>query len=250
MGVFLHLAPPQALGRPSGRLLVGRGQHHPGAAQPGYRLRPVLSVQVAQGRDHLDPEHEAPAELAGLGQPRLEARHLVEGGQLVQDHPDPARVVLMEGEERVHRDLQPGGDEPPQARVLVAPGGQEQEPGPVLPAHPVPDREGLARIGQELQRSQVRGEHGPDRKRGLGVVGVHDGLGHRALHGLGQGRQVGLEQVVDQDPVPGHPCFQSTPAPFENSCLAAVTQKGSTVSFCWGMRAAAIMSKSRGVLAS
>ena len=46
------------------------------------------------------------------------------------------------------------------------------------------------------------------------------------------------------------PCVQSTPAPLENSCLAAVTQNGSTVSFCWGIRAAAIMSKSRGVLAS
>ena len=46
------------------------------------------------------------------------------------------------------------------------------------------------------------------------------------------------------------PRFQRTPAPFANSCRAAVTQKGSTVSFCWGMRAAAIVSKSLGVLAS
>ena len=110
----------------------------------------------------------------------------------------------MEGKERVHSDLEPGGDEPSQARVLVAPGGQEQEPGFVLPAHPVPDREGLSRIGQELKGAQVRGQHGPDREGGLGVFGVHDGLGHRALHGPGQGRQVGLEQVVDQHPVLGH----------------------------------------------
>ena len=94
---------------------------------------------------------------------------------------------------------------PPQARVLVAPGGEEQEPRFVLLAHPVPDREGLARIGQELEGAQVRGQHGPDREGGLGVLGVHDGLGHRALHGLGQGRQVGLEQVVDQHPVLGDP---------------------------------------------
>ena len=46
------------------------------------------------------------------------------------------------------------------------------------------------------------------------------------------------------------PRSQSTPAPLEKSWRAAVTQNGSTVSFCWGMRAAAIMSKSRGLAAS
>ena len=46
------------------------------------------------------------------------------------------------------------------------------------------------------------------------------------------------------------PCFQNTPAPLENSCRAAVTQNGSTVSFCCGISAAAIMSKSRGLRAS
>ena len=46
------------------------------------------------------------------------------------------------------------------------------------------------------------------------------------------------------------PCFQNTPAPFEKSWRAAVTQKGSTVSFCCGISAAAIMSKSRGSRAS
>ena len=40
------------------------------------------------------------------------------------------------------------------------------------------------------------------------------------------------------------PRFQRTPAPFANSCRAAVTQKGSTVSFCCGIKAAAIVSKS------
>ena len=46
------------------------------------------------------------------------------------------------------------------------------------------------------------------------------------------------------------PFFQNTPAPLEKSWRAAVTQNGSTVSFCCGMRAAAIMSKSRGLRAS
>ena len=46
------------------------------------------------------------------------------------------------------------------------------------------------------------------------------------------------------------PFFQNTPAPLEKSWRAAVTQNGSTVSFCCGMSAAAIMSKSRGVRAS
>ena len=46
------------------------------------------------------------------------------------------------------------------------------------------------------------------------------------------------------------PFCRSTPAPLEKSWRAAVTQKGSTVSFCWGISAAAIMSKSRGFLAS
>ena len=46
------------------------------------------------------------------------------------------------------------------------------------------------------------------------------------------------------------PRSQSTPAPFEKSWRAAVTQNGSTVSFCCGISAAAIMSKSRGLRAS
>ena len=46
------------------------------------------------------------------------------------------------------------------------------------------------------------------------------------------------------------PCRHSTPAPLENSCRAAVTQNGSTVSFCCGMSAAAMVSKSLGDLAS
>ena len=46
------------------------------------------------------------------------------------------------------------------------------------------------------------------------------------------------------------PFCQSTPVPLEKSCRAAVTQNGSTVSFCCGMSAAAIMSKSLGLLAS
>ena len=46
------------------------------------------------------------------------------------------------------------------------------------------------------------------------------------------------------------PFWRSTPAPLEKSWRAAVTQNGSTVSFCCGISAAAIMSKSRGFLAS
>ena len=46
------------------------------------------------------------------------------------------------------------------------------------------------------------------------------------------------------------PRFQNTPAPLEKSWRAAVTQKGPTVSFCCGISAAAIMSKSRGLRAS
>ena len=46
------------------------------------------------------------------------------------------------------------------------------------------------------------------------------------------------------------PFSHNTPAPLANNCRAAVTQKGSTVSFCWGMSAAAIMSKSLELLAS
>ena len=46
------------------------------------------------------------------------------------------------------------------------------------------------------------------------------------------------------------PFFHNTPAPLEKSWRAAVTQNGSTVSFCCGISAAAIMSKSRGLRAS
>ena len=46
------------------------------------------------------------------------------------------------------------------------------------------------------------------------------------------------------------PRSHNTPAPLENNCRAAVTQNGSTVSFCCGIRAAAIMSKSRALRAS
>ena len=46
------------------------------------------------------------------------------------------------------------------------------------------------------------------------------------------------------------PLPRSTPAPLAKSWRAAVTQNGSTVSFCCGISAAAIMSKSRGLRAS
>ena len=50
----------------------------------------------------------------------------------------------------------------------------------------------------------MRRQHGAHRERGLGVLGVDDGLRHRALHGLGQGGQLCLEQVLDEYPVLRH----------------------------------------------
>ena len=89
--------------------------------------------------------------------------------------------------------------------MLVATRGQEQEPVPLLVRYPFPDRERLAGIRQELQRAEIGGEHGPHAERGLRVLRIHDGLRHRALHGLGERRQVGLQQMIDQDPVLGDP---------------------------------------------
>ena len=53
----------------------------------------------------------------------------------------------------------------------------------------------------------MRGQHGAHRERRLGVLGVHDGLRHRALHGLGQGGELRLEQVLDEYPVLRHAAF-------------------------------------------
>ena len=55
---------------------------------------PLRPVEVAQCRGDLDAEHEAAAELARFGEPRLERRHLVQRRQLVEDHPDAPPVVL------------------------------------------------------------------------------------------------------------------------------------------------------------
>ena len=139
----------------------------------------------------------------------------MQGRQLVEDHPDPPPVVLGERQHGVDRDLQPGRDQPAQARMLVSPGREEQEAaavrGPVLLADPVPDREGLAGIGQELQGREVRREHGAHRERGLGVLRIDDRLRDRAFHRLGEGRELGLEQVVDQDLVLGDAAFPEHP---------------------------------------
>ena len=95
--------------------------------------------------------------------------------------------------------------------MLVAARGQEQEPAALLVGDPLPDREGLAGIGQELQRREVGGQHGAHAERGLRVVGIDDRLGDGALHRLGERRQVGLQEMVDQDLVvldallPEHP---------------------------------------------
>ena len=128
---------------------------------------------------------------------------------------------------------------------------RNRNPVPVLVGDPLPDRERLALVRQELECGQVGRQHGAHRERGLGVVGVDDGLRDRALHGLGERREVGLEQVVDQDPVlDDPPSAGARRRRWRTSCRAAVTQNGSTVSFCCGISAAAIMSKSRGFLAS
>ena len=87
--------------------------------------------------------------------------------------------------------------------MLVAARGQEQEAVLVLLADPIPNRERLALIRQELQRPEVGRQHGAHRERGLRVLRIDDRLRDRAFHGLGQCRQVGLEQMVDQDLVLG-----------------------------------------------
>ena len=205
LGYLLDLAAPEAVGRPLRRVPVRRGQHHAGAAEPRDGLGAVPAVEVAQRRSDLDPEHEAAAELARLGEAGLERGHLVQGGQLVEDHPDAPPVVLGQRQHGVDRDLKPGRDQPAQGRVLVAPGREEQEALPVLVRDPIPDREGLALVGQELEGGEIGGQHGAHAERGLGVVGIDDGLRDRTLHRLGKRGEVGLEQVVDQDPVVLHP---------------------------------------------
>ena len=99
--------------------------------------------------------------------------------------------------------------------MLVAARGQEQEastvPGAVLARYPLPDREPRAGIGQELERGEVRGQHGAHAERGLRVVGIDDRLRDRALHRLGERRQVGLEQMVDQHLVLRHPLLPEHP---------------------------------------
>ena len=88
---LLDLCPPEAFGGPCGGVLVGRGEHHAGAAEAGDGLGAVAAVEVAQRRDHLDAEHEAAAELAGLGEAGLERRDLVQGRQLVEPIQSGAR---------------------------------------------------------------------------------------------------------------------------------------------------------------
>ena len=97
-GHLLDLRAAEGGGRPARGVLVGRGQHHPGAAEPGDGLGAVPAVEVAERGDHLDAEHEAAAELARFGEPGLERGHLVEGGELVEHDPHPAPVVLVEGQ--------------------------------------------------------------------------------------------------------------------------------------------------------
>ena len=112
---------------------------------------------------------------------------------------------------RVDRDLQPGRDQAAQAGMLVAARGQEQEPVPVLPCRSNPGSRTACPIGQELQRAEVGGQHGAHRERGLRVLGIDDRLRDRAFHGLGERRQVGLEQMVDQDLVLGDALFPEHP---------------------------------------
>ena len=63
----------------------------------------------------------------------------------------------------------------------------------------------MSGIVEVFQRPDVGGEHGPHRERRFRVVGIDDGLRHRSLHRLGEFAEVGLEQVLDQDPVFRHP---------------------------------------------
>ena len=88
LGDLLDFAAAQAVGRPLRGVAVGRGQHHAGAAEARDGLRTVPPVEVAERRCDLDAEHEAAAELARLGETGLQGRHLVQGGELVEDHPD------------------------------------------------------------------------------------------------------------------------------------------------------------------
>ena len=184
LGHLLDLASPEAVGRPLGGVAVGGCEDHAGAAEPRDGLGAVPPVEVTERRRHLDAQHEAAAELARFREPRLKAGHLVQGGELVEDHPDAPLALLGEREHGVDRDLEPGRDETAQARMLVAARGEEQEapavPAAVLLADPVPDREGLPGIGQELERGKVGREHGAHRERGLRVLGIDDRLRDRA----------------------------------------------------------------------
>ena len=58
---------------------------------------PFLPYRSRRAGNTWIPRTKQPPNWRDSASSRLEARHLVEGGQLVQDHPDPSGVVLMEG---------------------------------------------------------------------------------------------------------------------------------------------------------
>ena len=125
----------------------------------------------------------------------------------------------------------------------------------VLVGYPVPDGEGLApgeSSGSSSRADDVGGEHGPDAESAvLGFSGIHDGLRHGAFHGT-------LRQAPSApssaDAPPARLFFDWPPSSralrLRSRIVAAPRspRTGSTVSFCWGIRAAAIMSKSLGPL--
>ena len=79
-----------------------------------------------------------------------------------------------------------------------------QEPARLV-GDPLADRERPSLVGQHLERAEMRGQHGAHREGGLRVLGIDDRLHDRALHRLGERRELGLQEVVDQ--------YLSSPSP-------------------------------------
>ena len=87
--------------------------------------------------------------------------------------------------------------------MLVAARGQEQKTRlPRLSIH-LRTEKGSPSSGEQVHGAYVGGEHGPHGERGLRVGGVDDGLGDGALHGFGEGAELGLQQMVHQHAVAG-----------------------------------------------
>lgn len=132
----------------------------------GQGHRHVLAVDLLELGKGMDARDDRSSEIACGLEPFFQRWQPVQCSQFVDQEPDSEIRCALHGHQRVHRGVEPQGEQLRTDRHVDVARGQEQDRSRSgYASGPVPHREARAIVGQQLERLGIGVEHGPDRLR-------------------------------------------------------------------------------------